>query len=60
MSEFHIPKGESSSDEKYQFQWLYTNGLLAVIFSSGVLITSLRSREARSWRYGSGMVCLSK
>ncbi|PIN13561.1 hypothetical protein CDL12_13816 [Handroanthus impetiginosus] len=53
-SEFHIPKGENPSDEKYQFQWLYTNGLLAIIFSFGLLITALRSRKARSWRYGSG------
>ncbi|KAL2543872.1 putative boron transporter 6 [Forsythia ovata] len=54
VSEFHIPKGENAADEKYQFQWLYTNGLLAVIFSFGVVITSLKSRRARSWRYGTG------
>ncbi|KAK6158822.1 hypothetical protein DH2020_006136 [Rehmannia glutinosa] len=54
LSEFRIPKGENAADEKYQFQLLYTNGLLAIIFSFGVLITALRSRKARSWRYGSG------
>ncbi|EYU21945.1 hypothetical protein ABFS83_01G029300 [Erythranthe nasuta] len=54
VSEFNIPTGENASDEKYQFQWLYTNGLLAVIFSFGLLITALKSRKARSWRYGSG------
>ncbi|XP_011081918.1 boron transporter 4-like [Sesamum indicum] len=54
VSEFDIPKGENPNEEKYQFQWLYVNGLLAVIFSFGVLLTSLRSRKARSWRYGTG------
>ncbi|KAL0330821.1 UNVERIFIED_CONTAM: putative boron transporter 7 [Sesamum angustifolium] len=52
VSEFEIPKGENPNEERYQFQWLYVNGLLAVIFSFGVLLTSLRSRKARSWRYG--------
>lgn len=54
VSEFHIPKGENASEEKFQFHWLYTNGLLAIIFSFGVLITALKSTQARSWRYGSG------
>ncbi|GMI88625.1 ARABIDOPSIS THALIANA REQUIRES HIGH BORON 4, REQUIRES HIGH BORON 4 [Hibiscus trionum] len=54
VSEFSMPKGENPKDEKYQFQWLYTNGLLAVIFSFGVLFTSLKTRNARSWRYGTG------
>ncbi|XP_042002703.1 probable boron transporter 7 isoform X2 [Salvia splendens] len=55
VSEFSIPAGENASEEKFQFQWLYTNGLLGVIFSIGVLITALKSTQARSWRYGSGM-----
>ncbi|XP_073021670.1 probable boron transporter 7 isoform X1 [Primulina eburnea] len=54
VSEFFIPKGENSSEENYQFQWLYTNGLLGIIFSFGLLITALNSRKARSWRYGTG------
>ncbi|KAJ4826599.1 Boron transporter 4 [Turnera subulata] len=54
VSEFSIPKGEDPKSEEYQFQWLYTNGLLAVIFAFGVLFTSLKSREARTWRYGTG------
>ncbi|CAI9755622.1 unnamed protein product [Fraxinus pennsylvanica] len=56
VSEFHIPKGENASEEKFQFQWLYANGLLAVIFSFGLLLTALKSRKARSWRYGTGWV----
>ncbi|XP_073130174.1 boron transporter 4-like [Henckelia pumila] len=54
VSEFFIPKGENSSQENYQFQWLYANGLLGIIFSFGLLITALMSRKARSWRYGTG------
>ncbi|XP_017216495.1 boron transporter 4 [Daucus carota subsp. sativus] len=55
VSEFNVPKGEDSTEEKYQFTWLYTNGLLAIIFSFGVLFTSIKSRTARSWRYGTGL-----
>ncbi|XP_073033395.1 boron transporter 4-like isoform X2 [Primulina eburnea] len=54
VSEFFIPKGENSTGENYQFQWLYANGLLGIIFSFGLLITALMSRKARSWRYGTG------
>ncbi|MQM18567.1 hypothetical protein Taro_051562 [Colocasia esculenta] len=54
VSEFGVPKGEDASSLLYQIQWLYTNGLLAVIFSFGVFLTALKSRRARSWRYGTG------
>ncbi|GMI80249.1 hypothetical protein like AT4G32510 [Hibiscus trionum] len=54
ISEFTVPKGENPKLEKYQFPWLYTNGLLAVIFSFGVLFTSLKTRKARLWQYGTG------
>ncbi|KAJ8555466.1 hypothetical protein K7X08_012962 [Anisodus acutangulus] len=54
VSEFSIPKGENPESEAFHFQWLYMNGLLAVIFSFGVLFASLKSRGARSWRYGTG------
>ncbi|KAG2249881.1 hypothetical protein Bca52824_089509 [Brassica carinata] len=52
LGEFLVPKSEDPSLEAYQFQWRYTNGLLAVIFSFGLLYTALKSRRARSWRYG--------
>ncbi|KAK1411742.1 hypothetical protein QVD17_32437 [Tagetes erecta] len=54
LSEFHIPKGENETKEEYQFHWLYTNGLFALILSVGTLITSIKSRGARSWPYGVG------
>ncbi|XP_038696811.1 boron transporter 4-like [Tripterygium wilfordii] len=56
ISEFSIPKAENPKEEKYQFQWLYTNGLLATIFSFGLLFTANKSRKARSWRYGTGFL----
>ncbi|KAE7997383.1 hypothetical protein FH972_002024 [Carpinus fangiana] len=54
VSEFEIPKAEDLKLEKYQFQWLYTNGLLGIIFTFGLLFTALKSRKARSWWYGTG------
>ncbi|KAJ4707941.1 putative Boron transporter [Melia azedarach] len=54
VSEFRIPKDEDPNVEEYKFHWLYANGLLAVIFAFGVLFTSLVTRRARSWRYGTG------
>ncbi|XP_027190827.1 probable boron transporter 7 isoform X2 [Cicer arietinum] len=54
ISEFGTPKAENPSSEEFQFQWRYTNGLLAIIFSFGLVVTSLKSRRARAWRYGTG------
>lgn len=54
VSEFNVPKGEEEIKEEYKFEWLYANGLLAVIFFFGVLITAPMSRQARTWKYGTG------
>ncbi|KAK2986595.1 hypothetical protein RJ640_029637 [Escallonia rubra] len=54
VSEFRIPKGEDPAAEKYNFQWLFANGLLAIIFAFGLLLTAIKSRRARSWKYGTG------
>lgn len=54
VSEFEIPKAQDPKLEKYQFQWLYTNGLVGIIFTFGLLYTALKSRRARSWWYGTG------
>ncbi|KHG17895.1 Putative boron transporter 5 -like protein [Gossypium arboreum] len=54
VSEFRVPEHQDAKLEKYQFQWLYTNGLLGIIFSLGLLYTALKSRRARSWWYGTG------
>lgn len=55
LSEFEVPHAEDKSLEKYQFHWLYTNGLLGIIFTFGLLYTALKSRKARSWLYGTGL-----
>ncbi|XP_022637947.1 probable boron transporter 7 [Vigna radiata var. radiata] len=52
--EFDTPISENPSAEEHQFQWRYINGLLAVIFSFGILLTAMLSRRARTWRYGTG------
>ncbi|KAL2932390.1 Boron transporter 4, partial [Bienertia sinuspersici] len=52
ISEFHVPKGKDSDYKAYQFEWLYSNGLLAIIFSLGLIYTAFKSRKARSWWYG--------
>ncbi|KAJ0245242.1 hypothetical protein HA466_0187110 [Hirschfeldia incana] len=54
VGEFSIPKEGDSKLEKYKFEWLYINGLLGLIFTFGLLYTALKSRKARSWRYGTG------
>ncbi|KAK1434077.1 hypothetical protein QVD17_10995 [Tagetes erecta] len=56
VSEFNVPKNEDSNKVKYQFQWIYTNGLLAIVFSFGLLYTALKSRKARSWWCGTGQL----
>ncbi|KAJ9568237.1 hypothetical protein OSB04_004203 [Centaurea solstitialis] len=52
VSEFRVPRNEDPTEVKYQFQWLYANGLLAIAFSFGLLYTALKSRKARSWWFG--------
>nr|AHY28556.1 boron transporter [Triticum aestivum] len=54
VREFGPPKGVDNGSPIHQFQWMYLNGLLGVIFSTGLLYTALRTRRARSWLYGLG------
>ncbi|BAT78191.1 hypothetical protein VIGAN_02083900 [Vigna angularis var. angularis] len=54
IGEFNVVNKGNSSAEEFQFRWLYTNGLLAIIFSIGLLFTALISRRARAWKYGTG------
>ncbi|XP_027340651.1 boron transporter 4-like [Abrus precatorius] len=54
ISEFNLPKDGNPTAEKYHSPWLYANGLLGIIFTFGLLYTSLKSRRARSWYYGTG------
>lgn len=54
VSEFQSSEREHHESGESDYLWLYTNGLLAVIFSLGLLITALKSRRAKSWKYGFG------
>lgn len=54
IGEFSVPEHGDPNEESYSSQWLYTNGLLGVIFTFGTLFSALKSTEARSWQYGSG------
>ncbi|KAK9741803.1 hypothetical protein RND81_03G129600 [Saponaria officinalis] len=54
VEEFHAPHGAKHGEQNDQFQWNYINGLLALLFSFGVLFTSLKCITARSWQYGTG------
>ncbi|XP_008809478.1 boron transporter 4 [Phoenix dactylifera] len=54
VSEFSTSEGEDPRVPVQQFEWRYTNGLLGIIFSIGLLYTALKSRRARTWRCGTG------
>ncbi|GLU05120.1 hypothetical protein SLE2022_222370 [Rubroshorea leprosula] len=54
VHEFGIPGRENPNAIEFQSSWRFANGMFALVLSFGLLLTALRSRKARSWRYGSG------
>ncbi|KAH9313849.1 hypothetical protein KI387_022476, partial [Taxus chinensis] len=54
VEEFRIPKREDTKLEQFQPSWRFGNGMFALVLSFGLLFSGLRSRKARSWRYGTG------
>ncbi|KAL3835205.1 hypothetical protein ACJIZ3_009941 [Penstemon smallii] len=54
VEEFGIPKRENIKDTAFLPSWRFGNGMFALVLSFGLLLTALRSRKARSWRYGTG------
>ncbi|XP_051123229.1 boron transporter 1-like isoform X2 [Andrographis paniculata] len=54
VEEFGIPKREDSRKTEFLPSWRFGNGMFALVLSFGLLLTALRSRKARSWRYGAG------
>lgn len=54
VDEFRIPKRENANSIEFTPSWRFANGMFALVLSFGLLITALRSRKARSWRYGTG------
>ncbi|GJN35219.1 hypothetical protein PR202_gb23968 [Eleusine coracana subsp. coracana] len=54
IDEFRIPERENRKALEFLPSWRFANGMFAVVLSFGLLLTALRSRKARSWRYGAG------
>lgn len=54
VDEFHIPERENRKALEFVPSWRFANGMFAIVLSFGLLLTALRSRKARSWRYGAG------
>ncbi|XP_077244161.1 putative boron transporter 2 [Tasmannia lanceolata] len=56
VDEFGIPDRENPSQTALLPSWRFGNGMFALVMSFGLLFTALRSRKARSWRYGTAWV----
>ncbi|CAA0826713.1 Probable boron transporter 2 [Striga hermonthica] len=54
VEEFVTPKRGNAKDAAFSPSWRFGNGMFALVLSFGLLLTALRSRKARSWRYGAG------
>lgn len=54
VEEFRIPKQENPKLAEFLPPWRFANGMFALVLSFGLLLTALKSRKARSWRYGTG------
>ncbi|KAM3254769.1 hypothetical protein ACQJBY_048317 [Aegilops geniculata] len=54
VDEFRIPERENIKALQFIPSWRFANGMFAIVLSFGLLLTALRSRKARSWRYGAG------
>ncbi|KAI3894227.1 hypothetical protein MKX03_013874 [Papaver bracteatum] len=56
IDEFQIPKRENPNLPEFSPSWRFSNGMFALVMSFGLLLTGLKSRKARSWRYSSGWI----
>ncbi|GLJ26939.1 hypothetical protein SUGI_0527380 [Cryptomeria japonica] len=54
VEEFHTPKRLDIENGELPFSWRSTNGMFGLILATGLLFTALKTRKARSWRYGTG------
>ncbi|KAM0948429.1 putative bicarbonate transporter [Dioscorea sansibarensis] len=52
VDEFRIPERENPKALQFIPSWRFSNGMFALVLSFGLLLTALKSRKARSWRYG--------
>nr|GEU41539.1 probable boron transporter 2 isoform X1 [Tanacetum cinerariifolium] len=56
VDEFRIPERANMKSIEFIASWRFANGMFALVLSFGLLLTGLKSRKARSWRYGSGWI----
>ncbi|KAD6120265.1 hypothetical protein R6Q59_026285 [Mikania micrantha] len=56
VDEFRIPQRANARLVEFIPSWRFANGMFALVLSFGLLLTGLKSRKARSWRYGSGWI----
>ncbi|XP_009762959.1 boron transporter 1-like isoform X2 [Nicotiana sylvestris] len=54
VEEFRIPERTNPRLTEFMPSWRFANGMFALVLSFGLLLTALKSRKARSWRYGTG------
>jgi len=54
IHEFHIPERADPESTEFQSSWRFGNGMFSLVLSFGLLLTALKSRKAKFWRYGSG------
>ncbi|KAF6167773.1 hypothetical protein GIB67_027551 [Kingdonia uniflora] len=54
VDEFRIPQREDPNAAVLSLSWRFGNGMFALVLSFGFLLTALKSRKARSWRYVTG------
>ncbi|KAJ4961716.1 hypothetical protein NE237_021626 [Protea cynaroides] len=54
VEEFGIPQRGNFNKTALLPSWRFGNGMFALVLSFGLLLTALKSRKARSWRYGTG------
>ncbi|WZZ47961.1 hypothetical protein YC2023_048068 [Brassica napus] len=52
VDEFRFPEWENQKLMEFLPSRRFANGMFALVLSFGLLLTGLRSRKARSWRYG--------
>ncbi|MCO5609078.1 hypothetical protein L7F22_063300 [Adiantum nelumboides] len=54
IEEFRVPERDDPAHLEFQPSWRFANGMFGLVLSFGLLLTGLRSRQARAWRYGTG------
>ncbi|KAG0471945.1 hypothetical protein HPP92_016491 [Vanilla planifolia] len=54
VDEFRVPEREDPTALEFTSSWRFGNGMFALVLSLSLLFTALRSRTARSWKYGFG------